>query len=469
MTQSLGATSTLPLRLLLLFVCACPTALGVLALAGCTATREEPKAALDPAVTVVKARKMDVPIIGHPNGTTRALHEVTIRARVKGFLTEKHFEEGKNVRKGQLLLVIDEKPFQVQLEQAQAQLAAAKAALEKATASKNRQVAKAKVDLSLAQVRLDEVEERRERSLLTRKAASQDDYDRAAAQRKKSAAQLESDQASSDQAEADYKIDIDSAKADVEKAVAALADAQINLGYCRMYSPIDGRIGELQVKPGNLVGPAAGSDDTTTLVTIEQLHPMGVDVRPASRYLSLLTELVKKGLDVSVRPQGQKPHPHIGRVFFLDNVVDPGTSTVLVRAEVPNPDETLLPGEYVKVDINVGDYAGAIVVPDQAVVAVQEGMRVLTVDAQDKVQVAIVKPIDTYQGQKVIESGLEPEQRVIVEGIQLVRPGQKVKVKEADIQEYVRTREETAAEDPLASPLVRLRVDEAEKSKSRNP
>src|SRR5438309_887124 len=154
-----------------------------LALVGCgreAATAS--KAAPPPTkVGVVVARRQNVPIIGHPTGTTRALNDVTIRARVKGFLSEKHFQEGSNVKKGELLLVIEEQPFKVKVAQAQAVLDEAEATLKKATESKSREISKAQVALDGTQLELDKVEERRERNLLARKAASQEDYDRARA------------------------------------------------------------------------------------------------------------------------------------------------------------------------------------------------------------------------------------------------------------------------------------------------
>ncbi len=145
------------------------SALGVLSLAsgGCeggrTATTKP--AAPAPAVTVVRARKMDIPIVVRRDGTTRALNEVTIRARVKGFLDEMHFKEGSNIKQGELLLVIEEEPFQVKVAQAKAVLAEAEAELKKARASKSREMAKARVSLDETQLQLDRVEERRERSL----------------------------------------------------------------------------------------------------------------------------------------------------------------------------------------------------------------------------------------------------------------------------------------------------------------
>src|SRR5208337_1990988 len=239
----------------------------------------------------VRARKMDVPIIRFPNGTTRALNQVTIRARVKGFLKEVHFTEGSNVKKDQLLLVIEEEPFKVKVAQAKAVLEEADAALKKARESRAKEVAKARVSLDDAQLQLDRVEERRERNLVARKAASQEDYDQAKVKVDKSTAQVEADTAALLQTTADYGIDILSAQAKIDQARADLDAAQIDLSYCRMYAPIDGRIGELQVKLGNLVGPATSMADTTSLVSIQQLDPMGVDVRPASRFLPVITKM----------------------------------------------------------------------------------------------------------------------------------------------------------------------------------
>jgi RND family efflux transporter MFP subunit len=410
---------------------------------------------------------MDVPIMKPTNGTTRALNEVTIRARVKGFLREKHFEEGSKVKKDQLLLVIDEEPFQVKVAEAKAVLEEANAALKKARESKSREVAKAQEALGQTQLQLDRVEERRERNLLARRAASQEDYDRARAKVDRSAAQVDADKASLEQATADYDINILSAQAKIDQAKADLASAQIDLGYCRMYSPIDGRIGELQVKLGNLVGPAAGSSDTTSLVSVVQLDPMGVDIRPASRFLDVVTRLVRSGLDVKLRVEGQKPHKYTGKVFFVDNTVEPTTSTVLVKAAVPNPEETILPGEYVTVVVNIGNYAGAIVIPEQAVVEAQEGARVLVVDDQHRVQMAVVKPLDLYRGLVVLESGVVEGQQVIVKGVQLARPGQEVKLDEAELEGFIKPEQAAEAPGPFSSPLLRPRGTEGGHTKLR--
>ena len=408
----------------------------VIAAAGCTSTSGAPRVPPPPTVVTVLSEKRTLPLVVKPIGTTRALSDVTIRARVKGFLEEKHFEDGRNVKKGQLLLVIEERLYQVQLESAKAQLAAAKATLEKATASQSIPVSRARLALDEAQLSLDAIEERRERNLLMRKAASQEDFDKTEAQRKKSAAQVDADRASLAQTQSDYRIDIENAKAEVANAEAAVENAAINLGYCRMYAPIDGRIGELKVKLGNLVGDTGA----TELVNLQQLDPMGVDLRPAARYLPVASALVDKGnIPINVAVEGERPHPNVGRTMFVDNQVDTQTSTFLVRGEVPNPEGSILPGQYIKATMTIGTYVDAIVVPEQAVLEGQEGPRVYVVDAENKVQVKKVNPIDDYEGLRVLDSGLEAGQKVIVEGLQLVRPGQVVKPSDAPMKQFEQT------------------------------
>ena len=323
------STKALARKLLLLLAASYVTASALVVQSGCTTTRTPERTPAPPAVTIAESKRMTVPIIVKPIGTTRALEEVTIRARVKGFLTERNFKDGSFVKKDQLLLVIDEEPYQVVLNHAEAELAAANASLKKAEASKAVQVSEANLKMDEAQSRLDAVEERRSRILVARKAASQEDYDRSIAQTQKSSAKVEADRASLEQTGSDFKIDIVSARAEVARTVAAFEDAWLNLGYCKMYAPIDGKIGELKVKLGNLVGDAG----MTELVTIEQLDPMGVDLRTPARDLPEAIALLAAdaGLDFSFTVEGQSIHPHKGKAIFIDNKVDAQTSTFLVR------------------------------------------------------------------------------------------------------------------------------------------
>ena len=413
------------------------------AAAGCGGAGDgEIQAPPPPVVGVVESRAMTVPMMASPNGTTRALKQVALRARVRGFLQEILFEEGADVKAGQLLFVIEEDPFRARLASAEAGQAEAEAALAKARQSKVREIATAQLALDQALLLLARIEESRTRTLAARGAAPREELDQAEANRKKSEAQVDSARANLEQAQADYDVNIQTAQAKVAAAEATVREARIDLGYCRMSAPIDGRIGEAKVKVGNLVGTgeggtvsaALGGAQYTELATIQQLDPMGVDVQASSRYLVRATELIQHGLAIHlIRPglDGPIEHPEAGKAFFIDNAIDPTSSTFLVKAEIPNPDRSLLPGEYVKVNMTVGEHKDAVVVPEQAVLEGQAGPTVYVVGPGDEVAVVRVKPVDTYQGLRVLESGLEAGQRVVVEGIQLVRPGMKVRVESA--------------------------------------
>jgi RND family efflux transporter MFP subunit len=415
-------------------------ALGVagasLATAGCSPQAGAERIPPPPVVSVVEARRMTVPIMAEPIGTTRALQEVSVRARVRGFLKEIHFQEGGDVKKDQLLFVLDEEPFKAKLAEARARLEEAEASLKKARDSKAREVAAAERAVAQATLDLAQVEERREESLLKRNASTVEDVQRKQAIRKRDAAQVEAAQASLEQARADYDTNIVAAQADVDAAKAAVLDAEINLSYCRMSSPIDGRIGIAEVKLGNLVGPASsgGDQDYTELAVVRQLDPMGVDIQAPSRYLDRVARLINQGLAIELfRPglEGDEARRFPGKATTIDNTINPTTSTFLIQAEVANPEKTLLPGEYVKLNAKVGEVRDAIVVPEQSVVETQAGPTVYTVDEQGKVKVTPVRATFTHEGLRVIESGLEPGQPVIVEGLQLVRTGMTVKTRSA--------------------------------------
>jgi membrane fusion protein, multidrug efflux system len=405
-------------------------AVSLLVLVGC---RESGDQAAAPAVTVgvVESRRMDIPVVVTPNGTTRALEEVTIRARVRGFLTERHFEEGSHVKKGQLLLVIDPEPYKIAHQSAQARQAEAAAALKKAEESKGREVTAAQIELDRAQLVLAQIQERRSRVLLARNAGTAEDLDKTESDRKKWEAQVVADRAHHQQAIADYEVGIASSRAQVESARAAVRDAELNLGYCRMYAPLEGRIGEAKVKVGNLVGPdPAGGGAYSELATIQQLDPMGVDIRLSSRDLDRTTELVRKGLAVRLtRPgrSGEQAHPYEGTSYFIDNMIDETTSTFLAKARMPNPHGSLLPGEYVKLRLVVDQLANAIVVPAPAVVETDTGPVVYVVDGDGKVALMRVEAGQSHEGLRVITAGLEAGVPVIVDALHMIQPGLAVK------------------------------------------
>ena len=405
-------------------------------LTGCSPRAEADRVRPPVVVTVAPAKSMTVPITAEPNGTTRALQEVSIRARVRGFLKEISFKEGADVKAGQLLFVIDEDSFKAKLAEAVASRAQAEANLKKARDSKAREVATAQLALNMAASALNKIEEVRQTTLLRRAAASQQDVDRAVAIRQRSDAQVDADRASLEQSNADFETNILSTEADAEAARARVDEARIDLSYCRLASPIDGRVGLAKVKLGNLVGPATGGmgSDYTELAVVRQLDPMGVDIQVASRYLGRVAPLVDRGLDVEVyRPGlvGEEARRVRGKATIMDNAIDPTTSTFLIRAEVENPARALLPGEYVKVNAKVGEIKDAVVVPEQAVVETQAGPTVFTVDKRGKVGVVPVKASFVHDGLRVVESGLEPGEDVVIEGLQMIRSGMTVKTRAA--------------------------------------
>lgn len=437
-------------------------ALAGLVPAGCGGKAEAERVPPPPTVTVVLSEKRDVPIVVSAIGTTVALNEFTVRARVSGFLKEGPpllFQEGSNVAKDQLLFVIDEEPFQAAVASAAATLEQNQAELTQAEQSKTVAISQARLLVSQAAMYLAQVQENRMRRLVERNAATREEYDEIKAQLQQADADVQTKKADLEQSKVTFESNIALAKASVAKAQADLTTAQLDLSYCRMSTPIAGRIGEAPIKVGNYVGAYVGSGlEANTLATVEQLDPMGIDFRPSSRFLPMVTNLVKNGLTVRLFVQGERPYPHEGRLIFLDNRVDPTTSTFLLKASVPNPEETLLPGDYVRINTTIGTYQGAVVVPERAVMEGQAGAVVFVVGADEKVLPVKVLPVDLYEGLRVLESGLEPGQRVIVDGIQLVRPGMKVQTEVVTMDQAVPKRQDDrepirSRSDRLGSPL----------------
>ncbi len=269
-----------------------------------------------PTVTAIKAERRTIPIEVEAIGTTRAFNEVIIRARVAGFLSQKLFEDGSRVEavpedviqqiqsdlmkkieagtydpkqdsariadKHHPLLVIDEAPFVTAVLAALANRASAEAKYHQAKDSKVVETAKAQQEVSEAQRYFAKVQFDRTESLYRRSTVTREEFQEKQAALQQADADVQAKQAFSAQAKVDFASNILMTQAALQKAEADLKQATLDLGYCRMYAPITGRIGELQIKLGNYV---AGSADKTPLVSIQQLDPMGVDFRPSSRYL----------------------------------------------------------------------------------------------------------------------------------------------------------------------------------------
>ena len=372
-------------------------------------------------------------------GSTKALATVNLRARVKGFLKEVHFKEGNEVKAGDLIFVIDEEPFKIQVDIAKAKLDEAESSYKKAEQSKAREVAQSQIALDSAVLLLDQVEERRNRILLNRNAGSREEVDKAEANTKKSAAQLEADKANADQIKADFESNILAARASVESAKAELENAKINLGYCRVTAPIDGRISRKFVDLGNLVGES----EATVLATIVNTSPIYAYMSISEGDLLRFRAMVKSGerpdfrkevvpLDLGLVSEEGFPHP--GRVEYVDPTVDPATGTIQARGIFENADGGILPGLFCRVRVPFVNSPNALLVPESALGTDQAGRFLLVVNAEDVVEQRKIKPGSLEaDGLRVVEGDIKPDDLVVVNGIQRSRPGQKVQPKKVEI------------------------------------
>jgi len=330
-----------------------------------------------PLVTTVRATTEDVPRYLDEIGRNAAFEAVTIKPQVSGRIVERHFEDGENLSRGQLLFVIDPRPYKAQVDSAQAALAQAKAALD-----------------------LAKIQFVRDQQVIGEKAISQQDYDT-----KKNA------------------VDVDQAQ--VDAAAAALETAQINLDYCYIRSPIDGRASARLVDVGNVVQP-----DTTSLLSIQRLNPIYADFTITEGDLPAVQREMSKGsLSALVRlPSDIENAARSGRVKFLDNAVQSGTGTVNLRATMSNSDHHFWPGEFVDVKLVLSTDRGAVLIPNQAAQISQRGPFVYVVKADDTAELRPVKLGQRQGDQVVVTEGLAPNERVVLAGQMLVRPGSKVRV-----------------------------------------
>jgi len=312
-------------------------------------------------VTVAKVVTKDVPLYLDEIGTCAAYESVLVQAQVNGVIITRNFQDGSDVKKGDLLFTIDPRPFQAALDQAK------------------------------AQAELDQVNLKRQEDLRARKVVSQQDYD--------------------------------TAVANAQKSQAATEAAQVNLDWCYIKSPINGRVGLRNVDVGNLVGPS-----TPPLVTILGLDPIYTDFTVAENDLPLVRKyLGGPNIKVQTYLQDGSITPRTGDLYFIDNAVQPGSGTVKARGVTPNPDRALWPSEFVRVRFVLDTLKNATLVPAQAVQVSQSGPFVFVVKPDNTVDLRPVKPGQRQEGDlTVVESGVKPDETVVVTGQLALAPGAKV-------------------------------------------
>lgn len=336
-------------------------------------------AAPPPAVVAVKAATQPVEDQQQFVGRVVAVDKVELRARVQGFLKARKFTEGQQVTVGDELFVIEPDQYEAVIQQRKADVAKAVADTENADA-----------------------QYRRGRELLKSKAIAQSKVDEL-----KAAALV--------------------AEAGIAQAKAALVAAELDLGYTKVVAPVAGRIGLSAYTVGNLVGPSS-----EPLATIVSTDPIYVEFPLTQRQLLEARKRIKsKGADpedlvVRVNLADDSLYEQPGRLNFIDVTTDPGTDTVTVRAELPNPDGLLVDGQFARVTVETGKPESAIVIPQSALQVDQQGIFVLIVAEENKAQVRRIETGATVGANVVVPSGLKDGELVITDGIQKVRPGQVV-------------------------------------------
>src|SRR5213594_4299168 len=378
----------------------------VLLLAGCSDNKAAPvnrQAQVSP-VYVAKAVSKRVPIEIETVGNVEAYSTVAAKAQVGGELTTVDFTEGADVRKGDRLFVIDPRPYEAQVVQAEATLAKDKAQLQAAQANLARDMAQEEFARSQA----GRFSDLSQRGVLAKDTAEQAD-----SQAKAAAEAIRADRAA-----------IESMQANGAADQAALDRAKLQLEYCTIRSPIDGRTGHLMVKQGNVI-----KANDVDLVTINQVHPIYVTFTVPETNLPLVKTRMTAG-DVIVEAELQGDNTvESGKLSFVENSVDSTTGTIRLKALFSNGGTRLWPGQFVRVTIRMNASANSIIVPMTAVQTRQDGKFVYVVKPDMTVEARSVVPGRTIERDVVIEKGLREGENVVTSGQLRLVPGSRVEIK----------------------------------------
>ena len=387
------------------------------------ASAPDPKAARPaPVVEVMTITPQEVTIYKDLPAQTYARNKVEVRGRVDGYIDKWLFKPGDMVKQGQPLYVLDRRPFISKLNEAKGKLKDAEA---------NAQFAQQQVSLIEAQANLASAnatlvkakqDHARSRELVAQGAVSRQDFDQAIANYDSAVANVKAREAAVQQAKVSTNTQIDSAQAKVDTQKAEVQSADLNVQYSTIVAPISGLAGESQIPVGGLVSATS----TTPLTTIIPLDPLWVRFKVSeAQYLYYKKRNMAPPMLEMFLADGTR-FPHLGKVSNALNEVDNRTGTLEVQASFPNPEKTLLPGQFARIKYIHEKRPDAILVPVKAVQQTQNFTSVLVVDAKDEVASHVVKLGDKVNEFFVVESGLAPGERVIVEGMIGARPGIKV-------------------------------------------
>jgi membrane fusion protein (multidrug efflux system) len=377
----------------------CLINLAVVAMAGCTkSTQAAAPQSVD--VEVVQVEQKDIPIYGQWIGTLDGFVNADVKAQVTGYLLKQEYKEGSFVRKGQLLFQIDPRPFQAVLDQAKAQLAQAKGQLVNAEANERKSQLDVEKYTPLAQ----------------QQAATQQDLDNAI------------------QTNLANHATVETSKASIQAAAAAVETAQINLNFTRVVSPIDGIAGLAQ----NQVGDLVSTSSSAPITTVSTVDPIKVYFTPSEQeYLAFTRqyptvasrEAEERRMPMELILADGTTYAHPGRIEFANRQVDQNTGTIRIAALFPNAGNILRPGGYGQVRAVTRIQSGALLVPQRAVTDVQGNYQVAVVEKDNTVSIRNVKVGERVGSMWLVTDGLKPGERVVAEGVQKVGPGARVNPK----------------------------------------
>jgi len=401
-------------------------------LASCGGETNDVKVAAkeSPALSVVVAPVIQktVPIFTELTARIDATDSVDIRARVKAFLLKQSYDEGKMVKAGQVLFTLDKREYEAQLMQVKAQLAKAQADLTQAQDRTVVDVAQANLQIAMAQLNKTNQDVNRLKPLAELRAVPKQDYDDALAAQQAANADVQGKQASLNTAKVNQVAAIQQAQAAVEAANAGIRAAELNVEYCTITTPIDGIAGTRLVAPGNLVGQG----DATLLTTVSNVNPVRVFVSISeSEYLLFQRmraqgKLQDRGGELQLVLADGSTFPGKGRIIIADRAVDLKTGTLSIVAEFPNPDALLRPGQFGRVRLAATVAENALLVPQKAVTEMQSAKVVYVVGPDNKVALRTVTLGPRVGSDYIVTEGVKGGERIIVEGLQKVRPGDTV-------------------------------------------
>jgi multidrug efflux system membrane fusion protein len=347
---------------------------------GCSNEKSNKPVSAPIPITVATVSQKTVPVELRVVGNVQAYSTVTIKSKVGGELTRVHFTEGEDVRKGDLLFTIDPRPYEAALKQAEANL-----------------------QKDLAQAKHAQEDARRYEFLIQKGVVARQQYDK-------------------------FRTEADALEAAVLADRAAVENAKIQLGYCSIHSPIDGRTGSLMVKQGNII-----KADDMTLIVINQIVPIDVAFSVPEQYLEEIKKyMALRKLQVEALVPSNNERPKKGTVTFVDNAVDTSTGTIRLKGTFANRERKLWPGQFVNVVLTLTREPNTLVVPSQAIQTGQQGQYVFVVKQDLTVESRPVVVGRSVNSETVVQKGLLADEKVVTDGQLRLYPGARVEIKNSD-------------------------------------